>query len=73
MERYEYFKLFHDISKADYDLLTQNLKSKTLRKGEFITVEGQIQRNLYFVKSGVQMSFFDSGIIRPLAYCTARW
>lgn len=60
MERYEYFKLFHDISKADYDLLTQNLKSKTFKKGDFITVEGQIQRNLYFVKSGVQMSFFDS-------------
>lgn len=60
MERLEYFKLFHDISTADYDLLTQNLKTKTFRKGDFITVPGQTQRELYFVKSGVQMSYFDS-------------
>jgi CRP-like cAMP-binding protein len=60
MERYEYFKLFNDTSTADYDLLTQNLKTKTFKKGEFITVAGQIQRERYFVKSGVQMSFFDT-------------
>lgn len=60
MERYEYFKLFHQINRADYDLLTINLKSKSFKKGEFITVTGQIQKELYFVKSGVQMSFFDA-------------
>jgi len=60
MERYEYLKLFHNISTADYDLLAQNLKTKTFKKGEMMTVAGQIQRELYFVKSGVQMSFFDS-------------
>ena len=60
MERHEYFKLFHDISTADYDLLTKNLKTRTFKKGDFITVAGQTQRELYFVKSGVQMSFFDT-------------
>ncbi len=60
MERHEYFNLFYPISVADYDLLTKNLKTKTFKKGEFITVPGQIQHELYFVKSGVQMSFFDS-------------
>ena len=60
MERYEYFKCFHDIGQADYALLTQHLKTKTLKKGDFITVPGQVQRELYFVKSGVQMSFFDA-------------
>lgn len=60
MERYEYFKLFHDIGQADYDLLTQKLRTKTFKKGDFITVPGQVQKELYFVKSGVQMSFFDT-------------
>lgn len=60
MGLYEFFKLFHDLSKADYDLLTQNLKSKTFKKGEVITAPGEIQRELYFVKSGVQMSYFDA-------------
>ena len=60
MERHEYFKLFHDIGTADYDLLTKSLKAKTFKKGDLITVAGQIQRELYFVKSGVQMSFFDA-------------
>ncbi len=60
MEQYDYFKLFHDIGTTDYDLLTQNLKTKTFRKGDVITAAGQIQRELYFVKSGVQMSYLDT-------------
>lgn len=60
MERYESFKQFYDIPTADYDLLTKNLKTRTFKKGDFITVAGQTQRELYFVKSGVQMSFFDA-------------
>lgn len=60
MERHEYFKLFHNIGTADYDLLTKNLKTKTFKKGDFITVAGQTQRELYLVKSGVQMSYFDT-------------
>jgi len=60
MERLEYFKLFYDISSDDYNLLTQKLKSKTFKKNDFITVPGQIQKELYFVKSGVQMSYFET-------------
>lgn len=60
MKRFDYFRLFHDISAADFDLLNQNLRKKVFKKGEFITLEGQIQRELYFVNSGVQMSFFDT-------------
>lgn len=59
MERYEYFKLFHPVSRADFELLTSNLKARTFKKGEILTAPGQIQRELYFVKSGVQMSYFD--------------
>ncbi|WP_316812571.1 Crp/Fnr family transcriptional regulator [Pedobacter heparinus] len=61
MERYEFFKQFHHISLAEYHLLTDCLKTKSFKKGDFITVPGQIQRELYFVKSGVQMSYFETG------------
>jgi CRP-like cAMP-binding protein len=60
MDRYEYFRLFHDVSEADVDLLTKNLKTRSLKKGEWITVPGQVQKELYFVKSGVQMSYFET-------------
>ncbi len=60
MERYEYFNLFHNIDMADYELLVEKLKPRTFKKGEFITVPGQVQKELYFVKSGVQMSYFDA-------------
>jgi CRP-like cAMP-binding protein len=60
MERLEYFRLFHDITAADYALLCESLKTKTFKKGELIIAPGQVQRELYFVKSGVQMSYFDA-------------
>lgn len=60
MERHDYFNLFHPTSNSDYDLLSENLKSKTFKKGDFITVPGQVQRELFFVKDGVQMSYFDA-------------
>lgn len=62
MERQEYFKLFYDIGTADYDLLTKYLKPKTFKKGDFLAVEGQTQRELYFVKNGVQMSYLETDI-----------
>lgn len=61
MERYEFFKQFHDISPADYHLLTDHFKTRSFKKGDFITIPGQVQRELYFVKDGVQMSYFDTG------------
>jgi CRP-like cAMP-binding protein len=60
MERYQYFRLFHDMNKADYQLLTDALKPKSFKKGELITSPGMVQKELYFVKSGVQMSYFDA-------------
>lgn len=60
MGQIDFFKLFHDISTADNDLLTKNLKAKTFKKGDFIIVAGQTQQELYIVKNGVQMSYFDA-------------
>ena len=60
MEQYEYFKLFHDIDRADFDLLAKKLKVKTFKKGYLIIVPEQIQREVYFVKTGVQMSYLET-------------
>lgn len=60
MDRFDYFRLFHDIERADYEMLTRHLKTKTFKKGDLITVPGQVQRVLYIVKTGVQMSYFDT-------------
>jgi CRP-like cAMP-binding protein len=59
MERLEYFNLFHSITRSELDLITSKLKPKKFKKGESIVVPDEIQRELYFVKSGVQMSYVD--------------
>ncbi|MBO9731444.1 MAG: Crp/Fnr family transcriptional regulator [Chitinophaga sp.] len=61
MERIQYFRQFHPISDADYGLLTEQLQSRSFKKGDYITVPGQVQRDLYFVNNGVQMAYFDNG------------
>jgi len=58
--QYEYFRLFHAISKADYELLISQLQTKTYRKNDLLIVPGQTQKELYFVKSGIQMSYFPA-------------
>ncbi len=60
MERLKYFKQFSDIGLSDYKLFMDQLKSKTFKKNEHITIPGQVQKNLYLVKSGVQMSYFEA-------------
>ena len=60
MNRYDLLRRFHDISPKDYELLTAALQARSFKKGEYIVVPGQTQKELYFVNSGVQMSFFES-------------
>ena len=56
----EFFNLIDDISEDDVSLITDLLRIKTFKKGDLIVVPGQIQKELYFVKSGVQMSYFET-------------
>ncbi len=60
MELYDFLSSFHTIKRDDYDKLKKNLKTVSFSKGENITVPGLIQKNLYFVQSGVQMSFTET-------------
>jgi len=60
MEQHNYLNQFHNIGREDYEMLIKNLKTRSFKKNEPITATGQIQRELYFVKSGVQMSYFEA-------------
>ena len=60
MDRYDYLKLFYDIGPSDFELLNSKLKSRSFKRSDLIVVPGQIQKELYFVKSGIQMSYFEA-------------
>jgi len=60
MDTLSFFRQFHAISSDDYALLTRNLQTKTFRKGDILVRPGDIQKELYLVKKGVQMSYFET-------------
>ncbi|MES2765566.1 MAG: Crp/Fnr family transcriptional regulator [Bacteroidota bacterium] len=57
----EFLHKFHPISDEAFGLLKASLRTATFKKGEIITREGQVQRDLYFVREGVQMSYHTHG------------
>jgi CRP-like cAMP-binding protein len=60
MQLYEYLKIFHEISPIQYNILREEFKTKSCKKNEHLIVPGQIQKELYFVKKGVQMSTYEA-------------
>jgi len=52
---------FHPISETEFLAIQSLLKPKRFLKGEDVVVPGQVQRELYFVRSGVQFASFDAG------------
>ena len=60
MTLHQYLNLFHSLSPEDFNLLTSGLRSRSFKKGEIIISPGQVQREMYFVKTGVQYSYFEA-------------
>jgi CRP-like cAMP-binding protein len=60
MDLYQYFNLFYPISNKDYECLLSKCKPKFFAKGEGIISPGQVQKELYFVQKGEQMSYFEA-------------
>jgi CRP-like cAMP-binding protein len=52
--------IFTDLDESEKNLIIPYLKRKTFKKGDYLTVPGQIQKEVFFVRSGVQMSFFET-------------
>lgn len=61
MNHLGYLRQFHDISEQEYLLLTERIRTKTFKKGHSVIVPGQVQKELFFVTRGVQMSWLDRG------------
>jgi CRP-like cAMP-binding protein len=61
MDRYNFLTAIHPIDHEEYEELLKNLQEKSFRKGDHIIVPGQIQKQIYFIKSGVQMCHFEKG------------
>jgi len=52
---------FGQLTDTEYLKVQKLQKSRVIKKGEYIVSPGQIQREFYFVKAGVQMSYFLVG------------
>ena len=52
---------FSGISRSSYDRLQETLMPCAFPKGHNLVVPGQIQNEMYFVRDGVQMSFYEDG------------
>lgn len=59
MNQYDYFSLFHTISKDEYETFCSHLSHKSYKKKDFILREGQVQRELLFVRKGYQLSYHE--------------
>jgi len=57
---FDFLNQFHPLTHSDFELLTNDLPIRTAQKGEWLVTPGQIQRELYFVQKGVQMSYYES-------------
>ncbi|UYZ61509.1 Crp/Fnr family transcriptional regulator [Hymenobacter weizhouensis] len=62
MECVEYFDFFNAVSPVDRRVVERLLsagREKVVARGELITRQGQVQRDLLLVEAGVQMSYLD--------------
>lgn len=48
---------FHPIGEAEYALVSERLQPRSYKKGSHIVTPGQTQKELLFVKTGIQMSY----------------
>jgi CRP-like cAMP-binding protein len=60
VDQLTYFRLFHNLPEADYQLLQSCFTTRVAKKGELLTKPGQVQRDLYFCTTGVQMSYLET-------------
>jgi CRP-like cAMP-binding protein len=56
----DFLNRFHPLTNVDFELLTKDLPIRKAQKGEWLVVPGQVQRELYFVQKGVQMSYYEA-------------
>jgi CRP-like cAMP-binding protein len=69
MDLYSYFNLFHPVSEEVFSHLQPHMHTRSYARGEIITREGQVQRDLLFVKAGYQISYLNhNGKVHVMAF-----
>lgn len=58
---FKFFHQFHELSQKDFDLLMKDFTPRSAKKGELLLKPGEIQKSIFLVLDGIQMSYFDSG------------
>ena len=59
MDVWAYLNAFHPLAKEDIEALQSRVQPRAFAKGVYIVREGEVQRELLFVKQGYQMSFLN--------------
>lgn len=57
---HQYLQQFAPLKEEEFELLTKHLVSKSFKKGYILLSPGEVQKELYFIKSGLQMSYFET-------------
>jgi hypothetical protein len=50
---FQYLRLFHDLSAADEQVITQVLRSRCVPENEVLVRPGQVRQELFFIVRGV--------------------
>ncbi len=69
MDRFSFLNSFHPITDVDFEAIQSKLYSQVFKRGDHMVIPGQVQKHLYFVKSGVQMVNFEiNGKMHVIAF-----
>lgn len=60
MKAYSEYIPFKNLSADEVEMFTSKFRIVEFKKGEIILNQGQIQRDIYFVINGIQMSYFET-------------
>lgn len=55
MDQVTFFRRFHPLTNEDYALLQPAIRERGWGKGDALLLPGQVQRELYFIRQGIQM------------------
>lgn len=58
-ECHRFLNTFHTISQQEFDAIQSKLHSRNFDRNENLVIPGQVQKYLFFIKSGVQMCYFE--------------
>ncbi len=65
----DYFQSLRILDKNELELIEGLTSSRTLKKGEFLIQEGEVCKEVVFIRSGILRSFFTKPNGEEVTYC----